>query len=122
MADLAGVDLAEATAHVLGFRDDDHRWRHSGTFYIHRRPNETMPEEFRPDQGGAAAWEVLEWLSEQDAIDTYYIVKGVDRENNRRWQCDMYEHEGYSPKVWRAYGDTQAEALCRAVVALGEAG
>lgn len=107
MTDLSGPDLALAVARVMGmccFQED-------GTVYRSVNGRLRYALEWRPDLGNAATWEVHKWVRRTERTVCYETA-----DDGAYMECQI---TGLRGLVFR--GGTDAIALCRAVVATGEA-
>ena len=105
MTDLTGAELDFAVARVVGKRVSILSYGEDTCLITVDGRGPVV--EFRPDQGGAAAWEVWVWLVSQCLGDAEIAGVLVSQEQHKA--------DDYDPKNVPTY-------TCRAVVALGEAG
>lgn len=120
MTDLTGAELDAAVATAMGKQPqllpDAKGVMHCMVPY----PQDCAPDAmvaFRPSRGGAAAWEVLEWVMAR--YDEIWMAWEDLNDQGAGRACGITIDQD---RQVRGTGPTNAVALCRAVVALGEAG
>jgi len=118
MSELDGPDLAMAVARVIG-GDDIKLDDECNTVWRTLRSNDGTPfgwTSWRPDLGGVAAWELLEWVRRKNDVSQWTAKIGGTTTLPGDKVCTIVD--GYDDE-FDGEGETDAIALCRAVVALG---
>ena len=121
MSGLEGADLALAVARVMGKDayglEDSTCWVREDYFDAANH-HHVLAQEFRPDLGGVAGAEVLEWLTNEASALDYTI--SFEWWMQADWLCQVNRIDGGGISGIERSGPTVWLALCRAVVAWGE--